>query len=764
MANRGSSSHGESFEIMAHSTPLGDKTVPMDEFWRSDGSSDNSTIDCSKLVSYSTAMKIAEKENGVIKIQSEVNEGTPVMKDLEFPTGSASKDPNREPLGSIMNRMWKRRRTNSKGPASQNQEKVSEGNVYDFHEEHSEGDQIDNNVPASNTPPEIFKRKRDPNDEEEWRAAGGHTPDEKKKRPGSNFDFLLLGTLVHLMARTRNIDLKEEPLTAAFFKKLVQTYGEVSGGQRLAPYKNYRLIQLKWAEGFCTKAMTAKGSKKSVHKYTYPQEAKIMCSSCVNDQQLPAQVRVSEVLMENMANQISASQGNNESTCRACGKSVKDQERHFRENCRLNPKNLVTCTSCGGQILKRSLKEHLDGRVNKNTGGWAIKPCHLLVGEKAKELCTKCGLTFKHLRRHTCKVNKPVSELSQPPKPSAEVGSGKETPSAHGDQNKTKRPSSVGGEKRSEVVPQEPSRSFECSQAFIDKLSDDLVMKYQQSVSRVETGGVQRDLARHEGIHFLKEVFQISAEAFQFDVEADGDCLVVSEVATANPSIGKEECQQLAIELRQAVMDEAIVKIKEMTGNQLLPIQAATAVVKGRYMTREELVEEFTQFRQSGTYNAGLGDLMPQILASFTRCPLFVIWVDKTNNQTTGHFVHPQHVFNMPEYDQLPRCVVKLYDHYEPLKLSKDSLIKLKGKYMEAKNEQVKIGAIQLPLASVAKGRTEKDRRNILKEKEGACEGVEEASSSEVGGPTLESAGEQDPSTGGIHYLYCHQAKALNLR
>ena len=83
---------------------------------------------------------------------------------------------------------------------------------------------------------------------------------------------------------------------------------------------------------------------------------------------------------------------------------------------------------------------------------------------------------------------------------------------------------------------------------------------------------------------------------------------------------------------------------------------------------------------------------------------------------------------------------------------------------MEAKNEQVKIGAIQLPLASVAKGRTEKDRRNILKEKEGACEGVEEASSSEVGGPTLESAGEQDPSTGGIHYLYCHQAKALNLR
>ena len=155
---------------MAHSTPLGDKTVPMDEFWRSDGSSDNSTIDCSKLVSYSTAMKIAEKENGVIKIQSEVNEGTPVMKDLEFPTGSASKDPNREPLGSIMNRMWKRRRTNSKGPASQNQEKVSEGNVYDFHEEHSEGDQIDNNVPASNTPPEIFKRKRDPNDEEEETA------------------------------------------------------------------------------------------------------------------------------------------------------------------------------------------------------------------------------------------------------------------------------------------------------------------------------------------------------------------------------------------------------------------------------------------------------------------------------------------------------------------------------------------------------------------------------------------------------------------
>jgi hypothetical protein len=141
------------------------------------------------------------------------------------------------------------------------------------------------------TPPEIVKARRDPELEERWRKAGGHTPDESvKKTTGyGTFNKDLLNLLVHKLAKSKKIDLSKEPLKPAFFKDLVRLYGNVpnSNSSKLAPYTSHLYIQRKWRELFCTKKISKNGSSQAdVHKYDWPQETAIPCQLCSDELQV----------------------------------------------------------------------------------------------------------------------------------------------------------------------------------------------------------------------------------------------------------------------------------------------------------------------------------------------------------------------------------------------------------------------------------------------------------------------------------------------
>ena len=101
-------------------------------------------------------------------------------------------------------------------------------------------------------------------------------------------------------------------------------------------------------------------------------------------------------------------------------------------------------------------------------------------------------------------------------------------------------------------------------------------------------------------------------------------------------------------------------------------------------------------YRENGVWNGGIGDLMPQIVASFTRTPLFVISINPQKNQTTGFFVNPAHVFKQQEYICVPRVLVLQDNHYNGLIVPAEAGAALELRYRQAETEQQRMAAIQL--------------------------------------------------------------------
>ena len=219
-----------------------------------------------------------------------------------------------------------------------------------------------------------------------------------------------------------------------------------------------------------------------------------------------------------------------------------------------------------------------------------------------------------------------------------------------------------------------------------------------------------------EAIRFMLEAIGIEMSRAPFSIEPDGDCLYNTLAFIANPTFTKEESAEKGTATRQAVMEEAIEVISAMSSERLVPILAAAVSDKGKPVTREELLAMLDRYRQNGQWDSGLGDLGPQLCASFTRTPLFVIWIDLISKKTTGYFVNPAHVFNQPEHESVPRVVVRMNNHYEPLLLPAEANEALVAIYRHTQTQQMQMAAIQLPVRSsgeVAMGGNE-DRNAML--------------------------------------------------
>ena len=264
------------------------------------------------------------------------------------------------------------------------------------------------------TPPQIVKARRDPEVEESLRGVGGRTPDEAVSNTYGSFNKELLSTLVHKLAKSKQIELSKEPLKPGFFKSLVNAYGDVSNTDscKLAPYKSHQYIMRKWREIFCTKKAMSKGGKFQADVHLFEdQNTRTPCRLCsdhphredprdlllqkLSDQVNAAQGRQdvvkappptgekSKAQAEKLSDQVNAAQGRRgavkaqaeKEPCPDCGRLVSDMKRHQSENCRGNSKNLVECTQCKMSVLKRSLPEHLKGRFEKKTGKVLTQPC-----------------------------------------------------------------------------------------------------------------------------------------------------------------------------------------------------------------------------------------------------------------------------------------------------------------------------------------------------------------------------------------------------
>ena len=200
----------------------------------------------------------------------------------------------------------------------------------------------------------------------------------------------------------------------------------------------------------------------------------------------------------------------------------------------------------------------------------------------------------------------------------------------------------------------------------------DWIFTYQQQQSIKDTGGIDKEEMIEQGILALESALGIRASRAPFTIESDGDCLWNALAQIANPHLTKEENARAGTAMRRRVMEEAIKMVRTMPQHRLELIQAAASAptapgVQRDPLTREELLTQLERYRENGRWDGDLGDLMPQIAASFTRTPLLVIQIDPVSNQTTGQYINPENVFNQPDNVSVLSVLIRYINHYESL-------------------------------------------------------------------------------------------------
>ena len=594
---------------------------------------------------------------------------------------------------------------------------------------------------SKRTPPAEFRKRRDAADETHWRQLGGSTPDEKvkKKRPGLNLKVLEF--LVHKEAKAKGIDLTRAALKLGFFNDLVRLYGDVEGANRLTPWKSGRYIMKQWRLLFCTKTTSKQGTGwGDVHIYEPPQLNKTPCNLC-NRQQTPdvrdtmidhlmkasstrsaeAPTDVNELVKcpycdkgfknpktlknhvtvkhpeEKPGNLLVKTQKGVRSNCPHCNSSVADLGRHVREDCRMQPKNLVECPHCFAKVLRLRLKEHMNGRVNKATGVVTKRGCIDKQNERAtsdgKEKnfaplarCDECGknMTQKYLPEHkrlfhnesklphrkdsACPGPETGSRAleSLPPKTVQScLSSGDKQP-----ENDQERGKLNGVRKKAKI--------FYTREQWVQAVNE-ATYKIAQENSKKDAYLNQADMSK-KGIQYMEQFGIRAATPSRTSTgqprfaPTDGDCLWSVAILLQNPDVSDDDLHEGATDLRISAVGEALQLFPNLsveTKEQLR--QACSGLASPEDETDNPLTDEqvetlLSTYMQSGEYGDNMGDVLCYLLASHLRATLLVINVARMS----AYFVEPN-IFNHERSNKEIYVLVHSGEHYEGLTLSRES-------------------------------------------------------------------------------------------
>ena len=247
-----------------------------------------------------------------------------------------------------------------------------------------------------------------------------------------------------------------------------------------------------------------------------------------------------------------------------------------------------------------------------------------------------------------------------------------------------------------------PKDIFQWSKADILKLSEDLLYKIQEQRSREDTGGVDREQMVRLGGLFMERAFDIVVSRSSFLVDTDGDCLSNTLSYISNPKQTKEMTTEGGTGLRQVVVGEVLEFIREASMEALQPIQVAAAASSanlGEWLTRDQLLTRLATYRNNGTWAGDLGDLMPQLYASFTNTPIFVIVYDSKGKRMIGYFINPDHIFNRPTLRTAASPVMLFQKHYEPLVVPDGFMEAWEAICASHETEELTMAAIQVQLS-----------------------------------------------------------------
>ena len=165
--------------------------------------------------------------------------------------------------------------------------------------------------------------------------------------------------------------------------------------------------------------------------------------------------------------------------------------------------------------------------------------------------------------------------------------------------------------------------------------------------------------------------------------------------------------------MRNMVMGKVLDFIRKASAEELKDIQAAaagSAAKLGDWLTREQLLTRLERYRKDGEWAGDLGDLMPQLYASFRNTPMFVMLYDSKSQRMIGYFLRPGYVFNQPTLRRAPSPVINFQNHFEPLNVPIEFMEAWEAIYDGHETEDAAMAAIQVQL-------TDEDLREVRGER-----------------------------------------------
>ena len=260
------------------------------------------------------------------------------------------------------------------------------------------------------------------------------------------------------------------------------------------------------------------------------------------------------------------------------------------------------------------------------------------------------------------------------------------------------------GELAAAKAPSPSKDIFQWSNADIIQLSDDLLYKLQQQRSREDTGGIDQEEMVRLGQLFMKRAFDIEVSRAPFLVDTDGNCLPNTLSYIGNPNQTEQMTAEGGTRLRQVVVGQVIDFVKEASMEALELIQVAAAarteeVGMVEWLTRDELVTRLQTYKEDGTWAGDLGDVMPQLYASFTNSPIFVIVMCSNRKTMIGYYVNPSHIFNRPTLRTAASPVMLDHRHYEPLIVPQGCMEAWEAICGSHETQELAMAAIQVQLS-----------------------------------------------------------------
>ena len=217
----------------------------------------------------------------------------------------------------------------------------------------------------------------------------------------------------------------------------------------------------------------------------------------------------------------------------------------------------------------------------------------------------------------------------------------------------------------------------------------DIVTPFQQFLSWFKTSRqtwsiLVDQMGIEAGIKFARDALGITLTRPPFSMASDGDCLL--NAVALDPSIKRtrQENAEHGTYIRQVIFTEAIEVVNNMdTGS----MESLRGMVGAR--SKQELIQLLEIYKCNGQWEGDIGDMMPQLVSSFTNTPLFLINIDVKNDKIIGQFVDPSLLFEQSEINHVPKVIVRQNNHYNRLLLPRDAEQAMTLIYQQAKEEQL---------------------------------------------------------------------------